>query len=408
MNEKAPRKKFAELSPPYLCRNGGSGVIARKISASNSSSNAFQEVEKSYAAYSSEICFRFCDETVIYHGDIEEFQTPTKESIDCQDQRVFVFKPSAKHREAKSKHDEGYEETTGPRRPRSGSKQAKKRVRMRSMPQEKRMNTVGWEMYSFAYQNRIHTQENQPFHRELQGKKLHSCIDRGRNLQACECTYFHFNSSSSCDCEMKKQCYFCTNNDEDYKNPVLKRKRGIVNLADCHVLRQDKSGDDLCICIQEEEKLIELDYIPLSQKSLSISKVRAMTNGASCFQDHSAKDQTMVIDELNNMASSMDGDLVGGAMLPPYSRATISPRGRCGESRSTGAARSNSLPNEALDKVNGKLPPCSPGHVHPKLPDYEELVATFMALKKVHQQKRDIPMMYFRDELLGFTLQSIS
>ncbi|KMT05548.1 hypothetical protein BVRB_7g176710 [Beta vulgaris subsp. vulgaris] len=49
--------------------------------------------------------------------------------------------------------------------------------------------------------------------------------------------------------------------------------------------------------------------------------------------------------------------------------------------------RSNSdLPVE--EDVHSGKNSASPKHVHPKLPDYDEIAAKFMALKKVHQQKQ--------------------
>ncbi|WCJ30684.1 lectin protein kinase family protein [Euphorbia peplus] len=64
------------------------------------------------------------------------------------------------------------------------------------------------------------------------------------------------------------------------------------------------------------------------------------------------------------------------AAKPPYLRAMTMPQERSKTSCLDNVQRSVSFPVE------------SPNHVHPKLPDYDEIEAKFMALKKEHLQKK--------------------
>ncbi|KAL8130015.1 hypothetical protein V2J09_019170 [Rumex salicifolius] len=72
---------------------------------------------------------------------------------------------------------------------------------------------------------------------------------------------------------------------------------------------------------------------------------------------------------------------------PPYLRAKSMPEQRQKQSRKIDFGRSSSLPMEKPAELN-RGASSSPRHVHPKLPDYDELEAKFMALKKVHQQTK--------------------
>ncbi|CAL1406614.1 unnamed protein product [Linum trigynum] len=67
-------------------------------------------------------------------------------------------------------------------------------------------------------------------------------------------------------------------------------------------------------------------------------------------------------------------ELGGGGMKPPYSRAMSMPQERSSSKcQSENIDRTMSFPNQ------------SPNHVHPKLPDYDDLAAKFRALKKEHR-----------------------
>ncbi|GMH07225.1 hypothetical protein Nepgr_009065 [Nepenthes gracilis] len=382
MNEKATKmENFSQLNLPYEFRNDGSSMIVRKCNR-----NLTSDPEHSNVEFLSESSFQFPNEKVIYLNDIEEFQSPINNGVNCIDQRVFVFKPSPKHNGEKTTHIDSHKETTaGQRRPQNGRKFVAKKIRKRSVCK------VCYSCQQRRLQKNIHTQERRSFCYSCERTESFFCpcrmkMDR-KLLQACDCRHCYF--ISSCRCSFNhgcfvRPCHFCTDKDDDYGNLALKRKRGIADLVDQHIPGQERSSDDdlgRCFCFEEGERIVEIDYVPRPQTSDKDSEVGAVKIGISSFHDHSADKQSSITQRL----------LAGEDMLPLQSRAATTPPQRHGESKSKDGAGSFSSPFEAPCQPNSKpqpTPPPCPRYVHPKLPDYDMLVATFMALKKVHQQEQ--------------------
>ncbi|GAB4824970.1 hypothetical protein Ancab_007843 [Ancistrocladus abbreviatus] len=382
------------LAPPREHKNDGLGVVERNSPAKSPAANVVQAVKKSNSVYSSDSSSQFPHKTVIYLDDVEEFKNSIRKDVHCQDKRAFIFKPSLTSNREKTEHTRGFEETAGQRVSIGTKKLVRKKLRRRSASQEKRfMNDVECEIYyGGSYHNshgqqksqkKIYTQDSIRFACEGEGKRLHRCNEMRTGLQACDYSCNHF-SSTAWDCSLDRPCYCCASDDEKYE---IIQKRGAVNPVQCHVSRPEKSQDNLgqCFCFQEGEKIVEVDYIPLTQASGMEFASCTITDGNNNFQYDSPWTQSVGLDQLSHISSITDSPANRKA-LPAYLRALTMPQQHDKEINSTDIPRSNSSPLEAPNQLT-KLT-SSPSHVHPKLPDYDELAAKFMALKKAYQQSK--------------------
>ncbi|KAJ8420677.1 hypothetical protein Cgig2_011132 [Carnegiea gigantea] len=227
------------------------------------------------------------DQSVICLDDVEEFKSPTIQTMKCLDQyqRCFVFKSPLWETK---RH--GYEE---------------KFVRRESVSMEK--NTINDAHYSTDYSNNPHRQTK--FQNKNQTDERIYSLDKSRHL-----------------CSLDRPCYSYTNYDAD----------------DCNVY-------------MEEIKEI------------------GMTSPFS----HAKRTESM------GSPSSRKCQLP-----PPYTRAVTMPQRMEMQVHSKEIHRSYSLPVDKIPSdLNGAGSLVSPPHVHPKLPDYDEIAAKFRELKKVHQQQ---------------------
>ncbi|PSS16315.1 IST1-like protein [Actinidia chinensis var. chinensis] len=281
-------------------------------------------------------------EEVIYLDDIEEFKNPTGKDENYQDQRLFVFKSSVVL--AMESFENGFNEKKIDKNVKVGSgsdknrKACGKRQRKRPVSDEGRsLKDVETTIYGDSSENsRIDKRESH--NRRKIGKKV------------------SFNETH--ECSLEYPCYFCISDDKiDSESQNRKTTYGgfpVHNSKDEKVENNTFCRHRPCFCTRKpDDKKVECEFV------LQKPRVDAQ------------------------IGATMDGDLTYPNRAPnepmksdcrPILRATTMPIERSRDSLTDSMLRSNSFPFQ------------QPSHVHPNLPDYDQLAAQFMALKSANLQ----------------------
>ncbi|PSS16319.1 IST1-like protein [Actinidia chinensis var. chinensis] len=282
-------------------------------------------------------------EEVIYLNDIEEFKTPTSKDENYQDQRLFVFKSSVVL--AMERLDNGFDKKKVEKNEKAGSRSDKNR------------KTYG------------------------KRQRKRSVSDEGRSLQDVESTIYYGDSSENSqidkrkshnrrkiekkvsfdethECSLEYPCYFCISDDkidlESQKRKTTFEGFPVHNAKDEKVKNNTFSHNRRCCCTgTPNDKAVEWEH------GLQKPRVDAQ------------------------LGVTMDGDLTYPNRAPnepmksdcrSFFRGTTMPIEQSRDSLSDNILRSNSFPFQ------------QPSHVHPKLPDYDQVEAQFMALKRANLQ----------------------
>lgn len=314
-------------------------------------------------ASSSESLPQFPEETIVYLDDIEEFQSFKKNDGDCQDQRLFMFKSSALPKSEKignMDHDESSSEKSGSRSSRKSGKASGKRFRRRSMSSEIDIECVIYYdkpcKSSPTHPPRKHQKKTpgvgrqQSYNTQKRLKKP-CCLDLGSNSH-----------SSHCSLEM-----------ESMEVLPWKQKRGITTLVSFPIPGMENQTRKW-----NGESDNEMEWTDIPQKprrrtydrSATVYNVFTYPNYQPNEQNRGREGKT---EESDSPGSSVSCQRV---TTSPLSRAETMPPERSKEDRKETMPRSNSCPFQY------------PKHVHPKLPDYEDIAAKFMAIKKDHLQNK--------------------
>lgn len=279
---------------------------------------------------SSESSCQFPEKMLVYLDDIEEFQSPTSLDGHSQDQRLFVFRslPQPKPKEFKAGVHQGYMEHRRDEIPSSIShSKIKKVVGKRS----RKRSLAQWQQstndfeYIIYYGDSWETFLNHS-HKSRQPKKHQKKNQMEVNPNS---YYYAQKRQKQPQCSLENPCYLCTSDENaEGETPKLKQKERDTPLMGFPI-QQEKRKDGF---FQETNK---------------------WETGSQ-----------------SNMTSRLTNrDL-------PYLRAMTMPPERPKDDHFDNILRSNSCPTN------------SNSHVHPKLPDYDELEAKFMALKKAHLQNK--------------------
>ncbi|OIW08383.1 hypothetical protein TanjilG_03059 [Lupinus angustifolius] len=183
--------------------------------------------------------------------------------------------------------------------------------------------------------------------------KQHSSSQKGKSL-----------NSDMCDCSLDQPCYCCFYTDQDYFEDLSVKPKGGVR--DAHV-QQEIMLSELChykpLCHGESIKGMELVTIPQKQNSESYNQSGIPNTKGSYSSDKSSNPRTY-------------GTLKRAEIAPSYSRALTIP-----------LERSKNWEDKILRTYSFPIP--RPKHVHPKLPDYDDIVANFSSLKREHLENKD-------------------
>ncbi|CAJ1956550.1 unnamed protein product [Sphenostylis stenocarpa] len=181
---------------------------------------------------------------------------------------------------------------------------------------------------------------------------------------------FNFRMSG---CSLNQPCYFCLYNDKDYLEPQsLKQNRGI---RATHV-QQGVLHDECSHCQpfwdDEFHQGIELVTIPqrLNPRSYSCGAENRAFNYPGCQAgngNNETKEEISTSPHVSNPRTNCSSTRIETEVT--YSRAMTMPQERYKNGKDK-MLRTYSCPSQ------------HPNHVHPKLPDYDEIAAKFTALKR--------------------------
>lgn len=309
-------------------------------------------------------------EEVIYLDDIEEFHSPTNKDGKGQDQRFFMFKPFAIPKgeeyevgyDSESEFEEQYEpwnKKEGPKSSRKSRKVGEKRWRNRMVSLENGILKDESAIYynhkrhhSRVDESKMQKEDSQKSH-SRQEKLEHPCFVKVGNefIPGKFVCYKGESEIVNHNCSLENPCYFCVSNKENNSESSPWHPNGRIALS-----KKEKSEHPIYSMISPGDHLSETQTKKLESSAASL---------CSC-----------------SMGTSSWGL---NETQPPYLRAMTMPTERPKEDccADNNMGRSNSFPYEQPSRFCNSSP-----HVHPKLPDYDELAAKFMALKKANLQNK--------------------
>lgn len=289
----------------------------------------------------SESSYQFPKEALAYLDDIEEFRSPNTGDSTCQDQRLFMFNSFNLPKEDihQADHSEGYKEQheADSGRSKKTQKTVRKRMRNRSVHHEyQSIKDIEYDVYFDGSLNSSSDQSHRSHeHRKHQKKFTKSGHSEG------------VGSNFVTESDQLRSCSRVNHNYE-------------VS-ADC-------SLEHPCYFSATESK----DEV--GQPPNQSSKAEQITQTSGNLGIHGSCNGT-VINPWTKMAESL------------YLRAMTMPPERIRDNYNDNILRSNSFPLQQSSHLS---------HVHPKLPDYDDVAAKFTALKKAHLQTKQSTTTSFR------------
>ncbi|XVE92781.1 hypothetical protein REPUB_Repub01dG0129400 [Reevesia pubescens] len=390
--------------------------------------------ERIKAPSSSESLPQFSEEVVVYLDDIEELQSSmTKE--DCQDQRLFKFKLPILPKtgvvvDGYDDYNESYmdhevqDEKSSSRTFRRSRDSIGKRSRRRSFSLESSsMKDTDHELYyeKPGKSSPNHKHNNSHHYKKLQKKtpiaeskestfllkrlKQPCCIVLGGNAQS---NNFKYNPTRSCcncrfnievnTCSLEYPYCGCNDNDREEQFQAKNQKTWPRNSGQFPIFDAEENLDGkfcYCQCCSNGASNEETRYTKMEETSLTLNgRRKSYDNGSSVDEvltlPKMEKEKT--IGEMKGSSDSVGSHVSCHSFpsvaasssktrkerVPPnYLRAMTMPQERPREICRYSIVRSNSLSLQ------------NPNHVHPKLPEYDDIAAKFMALKKenlLHKQ----------------------
>lgn len=352
--------------------------------------------ERIVSGSSSESLPKLSKEMVVYLDDIEEFQcSPTKEEV-FQDQRLFKFKSSVQSKKegfqngGDQSYSEKYEswnekDKPGSKNPeRTCSLSSRKRSRRRLVFQESKsmkdtecLAYYGQQPYKQRIDHQLRKQHKKILVEKSERRLNQFCssemgvasLSRNRRFYpirpGCSCCSNHKMGNS---CSLESPCYFISDEDDnDREVPPFWKQRNLSRGQYCR--------DHL---VWDEELNDEIEWITIPQKPGR----RSYDNGAMVYDvftypNHQIHSQNNEVKRMEKEFGSRGGRASSCRtrkdLVPPYLRTVTMPPERPKDNSKDDFQRSKSFPAQ------------NPNHVHPKLPDYDDITATFMALKKENQ-----------------------
>ncbi|CAK9151347.1 unnamed protein product [Ilex paraguariensis] len=413
-------EKDTSLSLPYELTLSGQKNIEGWSSCINHTATLAHTID-GMAESSSETSAKFPEE-MIYLDDIEEFESPMSKDQNCQDQRLFKFKSSAiptqeifedRHNEASKKQFELWNEKTSSRSYRKSEKDPGKRLRKRSISRERR-SASECELYYGGSCENLPNYNHKSHHQRKHQKRVSGeenresscarerlvnccCTKLGNNFSFKEYKPVQMRSCYSCsskgemfnNCSLEHPCYFCTDDGKyDWESSPWKTKKRLTTLQAC------PSDIYYCYCYDRgKPNNPGGEWVLPPHRSRRNYQTDAMLCKNVVHPDYMPKKQSKKLDEEwdadrgdypANCATPSPWTRKG--IQPIYSRGMTMPPERPTESRTDNILRSNSFPIQECSNLSTAS--SSSRHVHPKLPDYDELQAKFMALKEANLQNK--------------------
>ncbi|KAF9670834.1 hypothetical protein SADUNF_Sadunf13G0110100 [Salix dunnii] len=372
-NKAEKENNFAGPCSPSKSKSVSVSTEESQVANSDYSTTSKQKVERKMAATSSESLPQFPEDMIIYLDDVEEVQSITEEGS-CQDKRIFKFKSSRflpKKEEVEDscdvKHMEQYE--SGSEKSSSSSSRNRrnsnvKRPRRRSISQE---HSSSEDIQCMLYYNK-------PWKRYTTDRKKRSQLSSkhkkktaiGKSEETRDAEKRQNQTHYANHCCLNHPCYFCTNGGRvSHEVPPWNQKRFLTVVHHCH-----------CPTIGESDAEMEWHAFPHHPRRKSCEF------GASACDVLTSPDQQRKRNSTSSDVSSAypcskpTSSMTRKEPKAPYLRAMTMPQERSKYSNRENVERCTSFPTE------------SPIHVHPKLPDCDDIAAKFSALKKEHSKNR--------------------
>lgn len=370
-NKAEKEENFAGLHSQSKFKVVALSTEESQVASSDYSTTSKHKEERKMAGTSSESLPQFPEEMIVYLDDVEEVQSITKEGS-CQDKRIFKFKSSRflpkKEKVEDScdvKHMDQYE--SGSEKSSSSSSRRKtnvKRSRRRSISQE---HSSAEDIQCMLYYNKpCKRYTTDPKHKSQLPSKHQKRTAIGKSEETCDAEKRQKQPHHSNHCCLNHPCYFCTNDGRvAHEVPPWNQKRLVTVVHHCH-----------CPTTGESDAEMERYAFPHQPRRKSCEF------GASTCDFFTSQDWQPDLQRKRNSTSSNvssaypcpkpTGSLTGKEPKAPYLRAMTMPQERSKNSNRENVERSSSFPIE------------SPFHVHPKLPDCDDIAAKFTALKREH------------------------
>ncbi|XWS68614.1 hypothetical protein CRYUN_Cryun04dG0105600 [Craigia yunnanensis] len=373
--------------------------------------------ERIKAPSSSESLPHFSEKVVVYLDDIEELQSSVTKG-DCHDQRLLNFESSILPKrgavvDGNDGYDESYpdhevqdEKSSSRNFSKSRNSYGKRSSRRSFSLESSNMKDTDLEIYyekpckSSPY-HKHKSNHNRKLHKKttvteskestyvLKRLKQPCCIQPNNSkyntTRSC-CCNCHFNSEVK-TCTLENPCYICAGDDREEQFSPRNQKRGRRNSGQFPICDAEENVDDkFCHC-QYSSKGASNDEPGCTKTSLTQNlRGRSYDNGASVYGVFTLlklrKERTIGKVKGSDSAGSQDScnsSFPNGAssqtrkeIVPPYLRSMTMPHERPRQIQRYSIVRSNSLSFQ------------NPNHVHPKLPEYDDIATKFMALKKEH------------------------
>lgn len=354
-------------------------------------------------ASSSESLPQFHDESLVYLDDIEEFRSSMRKDGNCQDQRLFKFKQSMLPKQdtvdgCNKSYMGPYDSFSEKSSSRSSIKivtASGKQPRRRSLTQESSgIMDIECEIYyekpykSPANKHRSHhymkqqkksaiEESKQPCRADKRPNQA-CCMQSGSNFQMRSCCHCHFSCKFN-DFSLENSCYCCID-DEEKEREFLPCKLQIGTRKFVGYPIYDLKCENACDHRHsfQYRKLegVEKPSVPQKPRRTSYDNGGTVYN-AFTYADRWLEEQ---IQSTNGNVKTSDSPWKEAASQkenkpnPPYLTVKTMPPERTKEKCADNILRCSSFPCQY------------PDHVHPKLPDYDDIAAKFMALKKERLQ----------------------
>ncbi|MCD7471304.1 hypothetical protein HAX54_011640 [Datura stramonium] len=397
--------KTIKDSENCLKHNGNYGVLdsERVIGSGKGNISAFisEQNEERRAAESSTEDSAELPEQMIYLDDIQEFESAVKKDVSFQDQRLFMFKAPFVPLRLKidtGSNFEGIEKKTESQNAKERPKSSRKNNTISGKRTRKKSVSVVSDTDSTIYygdllesspeskpkrqirrrsSRKSSVEENQKsYHTFAHDSKDHPCYVKFRStLTFVKCIDDHSKSTcnSRCNgpmennCSLEHPCYYWITDEKGSEESPLRvprrRVKATKDFSKCH-----------CSC----------------QLVLPPQQIAKINQNVESVRDHSVKPCTEDVSEsqetcnsLMSSTSRMTYQRARKENQAPYLRAMTMPPERPKDNFTDNFHRSSSFPVQEPGSGSSEN-----RHVHPKLPDYDEIAATFLALKKEKLQKK--------------------
>ncbi|XP_025887872.2 uncharacterized protein [Solanum lycopersicum] len=356
-------------------RNEFTGMEKRNL-------NAFilkQNVEKRAAESTTEEDLAELPEQLIYLDDIQEFESAVKKDMDFEDQRLFMFKapfvPSRLKIDTRSKF-KGIEKKFDSQNPKEGSKTSRKNRTISGKRTRRKSGSIVSDIDSTIYYGDLpeSSPDSKPKRQNRRRSTRKSSVSESQRSYR---TFANDTKDQPCYVKFRSTMTFVKCIDDHSRcNETMENHCSLEH--PCYYWITDKKGNvESPLRVPRRRVKTTKDYINQDQNVESMNEHSVNRDTEEVLKSQETCDSTMY------STSRMTYQRARDENQAPYLRAMTLPIERPKDCLVDNFLRSSSFPVQ--EPENGSY---ENRHVHPKLPNYDEIEATFLALKKEKLQKK--------------------